>query len=197
VERAVLHSDQRCDGHIHTHEVAENLHGQFGALADHLNESVVRGRGHVADRNGAITLSGVDRESQAPLDLSSASHLCGGQLRIRQVDGALKSRHSPRRARAARRLPSCMAWTRATGMVCPSSMRSAGKDWGDGRCAARGSASPRSPGTVLMVKSRGVTRSSSSQATGNETGTPGLMRGLYAATTVAPPARVESRNTLP
>ena len=38
-----------------------------------------------------------------------------------------------------------------------------------------------------MVKSAGVTRSSSSQVTGNDTGTPGRSRGLYAATTVAPP----------
>ena len=30
-----------------------------------------------------------------------------------------------------------------------------------------------------------------------EIGTPGRARGLYAATTVAPPARVASRNTLP
>ena len=34
-------------------------------------------------------------------------------------------------------------------------------------------------------------------ATGNDTGVPGRTRGLYAATTVAPPERVESRNTLP
>ena len=50
---------------------------------------------------------------------------------------------------------------------------------------------------VRTVKSPGRTCSSSSQVTGNDTGTPGRARGLYAATTVAPPALVESTNTLP
>ena len=40
-------------------------------------------------------------------------------------------------------------------------------------------------------------RSRSSHATGNDTGTPGLTRGLYAAITVPPPTRVGSTNTLP
>ena len=48
-----------------------------------------------------------------------------------------------------------------------------------------------------MVKSPGAIASRSSQPTGNDTGTPGRTRGLYAATTVAPPTRVESTNTLP
>ncbi len=39
--------------------------------------------------------------------------------------------------------------------------------------------------------------SRSSQPTGNDTGTPGRTRGLYAAITVAPPTRVESTNTFP
>jgi hypothetical protein len=39
--------------------------------------------------------------------------------------------------------------------------------------------------------------SRSSQGTGNDTGTPGRTRGLYAAATVAPNALVESMNTFP
>ena len=39
--------------------------------------------------------------------------------------------------------------------------------------------------------------SRSSHGTGKDTGTPGRIRGLYAVITVAPPARVESTNTLP
>ena len=50
---------------------------------------------------------------------------------------------------------------------------------------------------MCTVKSPGTTPSRSSQRTGNDTGTPGRTRGLYAAATVAPPARVESRKTLP
>ena len=62
--------------------------------------------------------------------------------------------------------------------------------------AAQGSSVSRST-AVRTVKSPGRTCSSSSQVTGNDTGTPGRARGLYAATTVAPPALVESTNTLP
>ena len=50
---------------------------------------------------------------------------------------------------------------------------------------------------MWTVKSPGVTSSRSSQVTGNDTGTPGRTRGLYAATTVPPPTRVESTKTLP
>jgi hypothetical protein len=50
---------------------------------------------------------------------------------------------------------------------------------------------------VCRVKSAGDTESRSDQATGKDTGAPGRTRGLYAATTVAPPERVESRNTFP
>ena len=50
---------------------------------------------------------------------------------------------------------------------------------------------------MRTVKSRGVTLASSSQGTGQDTVTPGRIRGLYAAATVTPPARVESMNTLP
>ena len=62
-----------------------------------------------------------------------------------------------------------------------------------GIAEAHGSPAPSSPGAVAIVKSRGVTLSRSPHDTGNDTGTPGLMRGLYAAMTVAPPARVGSR----
>ena len=91
-----------------------------------------------------------------------------------------------------------MAWTRATGIVWPSAIRSARERLRRGQLARPADRRPRSAAAaVRTVKSAGVTRSSSSQATGKDTGTPGRMRGLYAATTVAPPARVESRNTLP
>ncbi len=50
---------------------------------------------------------------------------------------------------------------------------------------------------MWTVKSAGETSSRSSQRTGNDTGMPGRTRGLYAATTVAPPTRVESTNTRP
>jgi GntR family transcriptional regulator / MocR family aminotransferase len=83
----------------------------------------------------------------------------------------------PRRARA-RRLPSCMACTRATGIVWPSAMRSSGSACGDGRVAAQGSAPASSRAAFRTVKSPGDTSSSQSQATGNETGTPGRARGL-------------------
>ncbi len=68
---------------------------------------------------------------------------------------------------------------------------------GAGIRSAHGSVSASSDAAVRSVKSRGVTASSSSHGTGNDTGVPGRTRGLYAATTVAPPARVESRNTFP
>ena len=60
-----------------------------------------------------------------------------------------------------------------------------------------GSASPSRPGTVATVKSDGDAAARSSQGSGNDTGRPGRSLGLYAAATVAPPARVESRNTFP
>ena len=68
------------------------------------------------------------------------------------------------RARA-RRLPSCIAWTRAIGIARPSSIRSAGSDCGPGRRSAHGLPSRSTAGTVWMVKSVGVTRSSSSHYT--------------------------------
>ena len=61
--------------------------------------------------------------------------------------------------------------------------RIAGRRAGRARC---GSSARRAP-----------TSSSSSHGTGNDTGTPGRTRGLYAAATVAPPVRVASTNTLP
>src|SRR5919108_715059 len=88
----------------------------------------------------------------------------------------------PRRARA-RRLPSCMAWTRATGIVCPSATRSSGRRCGAGMWAAQGSApapepEPSRSSAVCTVKSPGATSSSSSHPTGKDTGTPGRTRGL-------------------
>ena len=62
--------------------------------------------------------------------------------------------------------------------------------------SAHGSRSPRRATAVWIVKSAGVIPSSSSHASGNDTGTPGRTRGLYADTTVAPPTRVESTKTL-
>ena len=76
-------------------------------------------------------------------------------------------------------------------------MSSARRRCGSGMCSAQGSRSPSWRSAVWMVKSAGVMSSRSSQATGNETGTPGRTRGLYAAITVAPPTRVESTKTLP
>src|SRR5215472_4519534 len=96
-----------------------------------------------------------------------------------------------------RRLPSCIAWTRATGIALPSSIRSALRRCGPGICSAHGSPPPINLAAVCSVNPAGATRSRSSQVSGNETGTPGRTRGLYAATTVPPPTRVESRNTLP
>jgi hypothetical protein len=90
-----------------------------------------------------------------------------------------------------------MAWTRATGIARPSSTRSGLSACGAGSCPAHASRPATSPGTVCTVKSPSSTPSRSSQRTGNDTGTPGRTRGLYAAATVAPYARVESRKTLP
>ena len=70
------------------------------------------------------------------------------------------------------------AATRATGIVCPCSTSSAGSSCGSGRAAAHGSPSPSSPGAVATVKSPGRTFGRSSQATGNDTGSPGRTRGL-------------------
>ena len=90
------------------------------------------------------------------------------------------------------------AWPAPAPPGSPGPPRSApGERCGAGSAAAHGSASPSSPAAVRTVKSAGATWSRSSQATGNDTGAPGRTRGLYAAATVAPPARVESRNTLP
>src|SRR5262249_43808469 len=100
-----------------------------------------------------------------------------------------------RRARA-RRLPSCIACTRGIGMACPSATRSSGNGCGLGVRTAHGSRSPSDCTAFCTVKSVGTTSSRSSQSTGNDTGTPGRTRGLYAATTVAPPTRVGSTNTL-
>ena len=75
-----------------------------------------------------------------------------------------------------------------------------------GRSAAAAAAASTPPTTagrrahrsaVWTVKSAGVIESSSDQSSGNDTGVPGRSRGLYAAATVAPPARVASTNTLP
>src|SRR6516164_5878459 len=91
--------------------------------------------------------------------------------------GAFASPVSVLRARA-RRLPSCMAWTRAIGIARPSSIRSALSDCGPGICPAQGALPASSGGAVRTVKSPGATRSSSSHGTGNETGAPGRTRGL-------------------
>src|SRR5262249_51047540 len=82
-----------------------------------------------------------------------------------------------RRARA-RRLPSCIAWTPATGIAWPPSTRSVLNGCAGGICPAHGSPPASRAGTVCTVKSAGATRSRSSQARGNDTGTPGLARGL-------------------
>ena len=90
-----------------------------------------------------------------------------------------------------------MAWTRATGIARPSATRSRLSACGAGSCPAHASWPATSPGTVCTVKSPGTTPSRSSQRNGNDTGTPGRTRGLYAAATVAPNALVESRKTFP
>ena len=74
-----------------------------------------------------------------------------------------------------------------------------------GRAAAAEPASTRTTGrgrrgcstALCNVKSAGTTSSRLSQGKGNETGTPGRTRGLYAAMTVAPPTRVASTKTFP
>jgi len=112
------------------------------------------------------------------------------------VASAAAAQLSARRARA-RRFPSCMAATRATGIVRPCSMSPVGRRCGAGILSAHGSRPASAPIAVCTVKSAGVTWSRSDQSKGNDTGVPGRRRGLYAATTVAPPARVESTNTFP
>ena len=90
-----------------------------------------------------------------------------------------------------------MACTRATGIDRPSSTSSGDSTCGAGSSPAHAVCPSSSPMTLCTVKSPGTMESRSSQRTGNDTGTPGRTRGLYAAATVAPKARVESRNTLP
>ena len=90
-----------------------------------------------------------------------------------------------------------MACTRATGIDRPSSTSFGDSTCGAGSSPAHAVSPSSSPMTLRTVKSPGTTESRSSQRTGNDTGTPGRTRGLYAAATVAPKARVESRNTLP
>jgi hypothetical protein len=90
-----------------------------------------------------------------------------------------------------------MACTRAIGIARPSSTSASLSRCGAGSCPAHAECPASIPGTVCTVKSPGETPSSSSQRTGNDTGTPGRTRGLYAAATVAPPALVESRKTFP
>ena len=108
-----------------------------------------------------------------------------------------RSQAWPSRFARARRLPSCIAATRATGICLPSAISAEGIRWGTASASPHGSRPPNRFGAVMIVKSPGATSSSSSHAIGNETGTPGRARGLYAAITVAPPVRVESMNTLP
>jgi hypothetical protein len=79
-----------------------------------------------------------------------------------------------------------MAWTRATGMEWPSATRSGLSGWGSGIAAAQQSRPSSRAGALCTVKSPGVMPSRPSHGTGNETGTPGRTRGLYAATTLAP-----------
>ena len=54
--------------------------------------------------------------------------------------------HPSERLARARRLPSCMAATRATGISWPSAIRSADSRWAAGRASAHGSRSPRRRG---------------------------------------------------
>jgi hypothetical protein len=68
-----------------------------------------------------------------------------------------------------------MACTRATGMVCPSATRSAGRVCGSGSSAVQ-SAGNELP--YVTVKSAGSTSSSAFQPTGADTGRPGRIRGL-------------------
>lgn len=69
--------------------------------------------------------------------------------------------------------------------------------WLGHQFVSRVAVSQQRGGGADMVKSAGTARSSSSHVTGKDTGTPGRIRGLWAATTVALPDRVESRNPLP
>src|ERR1700753_3864657 len=62
-----------------------------------------------------------------------------------------------------------MAWTRAIGMVRPSSIRPWSRACGAGIADAHGSLSPSRPSAVWTVKSAGFTLSRSSPATGNDT----------------------------
>jgi hypothetical protein len=72
-----------------------------------------------------------------------------------------------------------MACTRAMGISRPSATRSGLSFCGGGSRPPHGSHCPATrAGTVCTVKSAGVTASSSSHGTGNETGTPGRARGL-------------------
>jgi hypothetical protein len=79
-----------------------------------------------------------------------------------------------------------MACTRATGIARPSSTSSGGSTCGAGSSPAHAACPSSNPKTLRTVKSPGATESRSSQRTGNDTGTPGRTRGLYAAATVAP-----------
>ena len=88
-----------------------------------------------------------------------------------------RSGSAARRARA-RRLPACIAATRAIGMVCPSSTSPRSRVCGGGIKVVHGSASPSSRGTVAMVNSAGDASARSSHANGNDTGTPGRTLGL-------------------
>ena len=89
-----------------------------------------------------------------------------------------------------------MACTRGVGIWWPSSRSSAGSRCGDNP-SIHGPARSICATALWIVKSVGTTPSRSSQASGNDTGTCGRTRGLYAAITVAPPTRVASTNTLP
>lgn len=102
----------------------------------------------------------------------------------------------PRRARA-RRFPSCIAATLAMGISWPAETSSAGRCCGSGSSSAHTSRPASRRAAVATVKSAGRTPARSAHGTGNDTGVPGRIRGLYAATTVAPPALVGSINTLP
>ncbi len=95
----------------------------------------------------------------------------------RRPGSVTASGYSSRCARF-RRLPSCMACTRATGMARPSATSSSLSGCGAGSWPAHAGRPASRPGTVCTVKSPGVMSSRSSHGTGNETRAPGLTRGL-------------------
>ena len=163
-------------GGLHLPEVAEVL---WRVDPEHLGEPAGRGLGVAPRHDGVVELDG-----HAPSLPTRPADPFAPFRSLRRLRRAPRTRPARRPRRADG--PGPGACPRAWPARDPSGWRAPPRR-GPRRWAAvrkrgppRGSAEPSSPGAVCTVNSEGVIESRSSQPTGNDTGTPGRTRGLYA-----------------